>query len=148
MNTNGLTWLSDGINVAGAVVNQIQSWPTAVLLSVCLVILNMTLRAMRLFPNRYVPPTIMLVGVVMYYITGDPGKVPAEQVNPGFILGMRGLVVSFGSIIFYTLVIKRWEQKFPIFQINGDTQFIPNERQMSRPDIGLDQPPDNNKPKQ
>jgi hypothetical protein len=146
LNTN-LNWLVDAGGFAGAVVNQIQSWPAAVLLWAVLIIIGGTMKSLQVFPNKFIPVSLMLVGAVMYVITGDPGKVPPEQHYPVAIMAMRGIIVAFASVLTHTLVLKRFEKRFKIFMSGGDTEFTPKpEKQMSRPDIGLPQPP-TDKPK-
>ena len=142
MDTNSIKWLTDGIETAGSLVNQMQSWPSAVLLGVFLIIVGGTLKVLKIYPNKFIPVTLMAVGALGYWLTGDPGKVPPEQRFPDVILVMRGVVVAFGACLVHALILKRIEKYIPIFKTNGDTEVIQNpERQLTREDIGLNQPP-------
>lgn len=123
MNTN-LNWLSEATGTAVSVVNQIQSWPSAVLLTVFLIILGGTLKVLKLYPNKFIPTTLMLGGGTLNLLLGDPGKVDPSQRFPDVILCLQGIVVAFGACLFHALVLKRLEKHVPIFQTNGDTAII------------------------
>lgn len=114
--------IGEGIKLATSVVEQMQSWPSAVLLGVCLVILGWVLKMMALFPNRAIPAVVLLTGTLVNLFIGDTGKVDPSQRHPEIILAMWGFCVAFGAWMAHALLLKRFEKFLPILNgRSGDT---------------------------
>jgi hypothetical protein len=130
MNTNSMNWLTEATQSATALVHQIQAWPSAVLLGVCLIILGAMLKMLKLFPNRFIPAVLLVIGAGGTMLTGDVGKVEPTQRHPEIILAMQGLVVAFAACLTHALVLKRFEKFIPLLAgKTGDTvpPFKPEE---------------------
>lgn len=122
MNTNSMNWLTDATQSATALVNQIQAWPSAVLLGVCLIIAGGILKGLKLFPNKFIPALLIAAGAIVTWFTGDIGKVEPTQRHPEIILAMQGCVVAFASCLTHALVLKRFEKHIPFLNgSSGDT---------------------------
>lgn len=120
MDTNSIPYLEHASQFATAVVHQIQSWPSAVLLGACLIILGWMLKSARFMPNKYIPFILLSVGTVSNLAIGDISKVDPTQRNPQVILAMWGFCVAFAAWMSHALILKRFEKFLPI--INGNDQ--------------------------
>ena len=109
MNTN-LTMLQEAGNAAGAVVQQMQSWPPGVLFGVCLMVLAVALKTMGV-PRRWNVIAVLVVGTGWAALLGDTSKVPHP--HPRIILGMWGLCIAALALITFKVLHKRLEKYLP-----------------------------------
>lgn len=113
MNTEDISSLNEVTKLVAALVNQIQSWPAAVLLAVCLIVLGVVLKSLAIFPNKFIPVTILIGGALLNLFIGDPGQVDPAQRHPDVILGMWGFCVGAASWLAHAVVLKRFEKYLP-----------------------------------
>lgn len=112
MNTN-LTLLQQVSNTATALVHQVQAWPAALLLAVCLVVLTAVLKIFGL-PRRWSVVVVLVAGAGMAMLLGDVSKVPATQSHPRIILAMWGFLVASIALGAFKLLVKRFERYLPV----------------------------------
>ena len=125
MNTNGFSTFGEGIRFAASVIEQMQAWPSAVLLGICLIILGGVLKTLALFPNRAIPAVVLVCGTGVNLLIGDAGQVDPAQRHPEIILAMWGFCVAFGAWMTHALLLKRFEKYLPILNgRSGDTEVI------------------------
>ena len=109
MNTN-LTMLQEASNAAGAVVQQMQSWPPGVLFGVCLMVLAAALKTLGV-PRAWNVGAVLVLGALVAAFLGDTSKVPHP--HPRIILGMWGLCVGALALITFKLLHKHLDKYLP-----------------------------------
>lgn len=115
--TNQLSQLTDTI---GAVFQQMQQWPAAVLLCIVLLILGTVWKSIPTLDNKYIPIFILAAGGVLNYFIGDMGSVRETQRNPNLILVLWGIVVGFVAWAFHATVLKRLEKWLPFLSVEKE----------------------------
>lgn len=109
--TNEVSRFTDTIT---AVFQQMYQWPVAVLLCVCLNIIGVWLKWLPKFPNRFIPPTLIVLGALINCLAGETGLVAPGQRNPQLILAMWGICIAFVAVLFHATVLKRLEPFWPV----------------------------------
>lgn len=113
-------------SAAGAVkqlTTTIDQWPISVLIVAVLVLVIIVLRTVEQFPNNRILLVIVLLGGVMNGIMGSTKSVASDQAYPSMVLAFKGMLLGFIAAAIHSLLIKRFEKKFPILRgkMNGDT---------------------------
>lgn len=116
MNTDFTPSLNDATQLISGLVQQIQSWPAAVLLAVCLIVIGVVLKSLALFPNKFIPVTILLGGALINLLIGDPGQVDPAQRHPDVILAMWGFCVGAAAWVAHAVFLKRFEKYLPFLE--------------------------------
>lgn len=147
MNADDMGWVGSLIKTVESVFNQMQAWPSAVLLFVVLTLMGVLLYSFSVVLHRFsahvpehqtkferlsltirylAPVSVVIVGSWLNTVLGDVGSVAPNQRNPHVILAMWGFCISFASWIAAWIVYKRIGKLLPIPTNGkpGDTTFI------------------------
>jgi hypothetical protein len=99
--------------IAGAV-EQIKNQPLSVLLVGALIVLGWALKTLEMFPNKFIPISVLMCGAIANCLVGDVGSVDPSQRHPSLVLALQGLLLGFGAWAIHGLAIKRiFPQKEP-----------------------------------
>lgn len=120
--TNEITsWLG----TVTSAVQQMQQWPSAVLIIAVLIVSGSVLKAVSLFPNRFIPISVLGMGCLFNVLLGDFGSVNPAQRHPGLVLGLQGVLLGFAAWALHALLLRRFEKYIPFLNgKSGDTQII------------------------
>lgn len=106
--------LSRVTNVVQGLFQQMDQWPVAILLFVSLIIVAFGCRSTQMFPNRFIPITLLTLGVVLNMSLGE---MQPKARSPLLILGCRGLFIAFVAVAVDSTAIKKLYKRFPF--LNG-----------------------------
>jgi hypothetical protein len=146
MNTNQtpeLTWLGDVLKTASGLLEQIQTWPAALLLLVCLSLLGLVIyslssglaqlaakpdcpcvgfcKSSSLFFRHVAPISVILVGIFMNLYIGDYGRIAPDQRHAEIILGMWGFCIGFMAWMASWRLWRRFRKTLPLMNGGKDT---------------------------
>lgn len=119
--TNEVSRVTDVVN---GIFNQMDSWPTAMLLFASLIVMAFACRSLQKFPNRYIPITLLGIGVALNMALGE--MKPLYR-SPLLVLACRGLFIGFVAIAVDAVIIKKLYKRFPFLtgrNGNGTTFFV------------------------
>jgi len=102
--------LSRVTNVVQGLFQQMDQWPVAILLFVSLIIVAFGCRSTQMFPNRFIPITLLTLGVVLNMSLGE---MQPKARSPLLILACRGLFIAFVAVAVDSTVIKKLYKRFP-----------------------------------
>jgi len=111
--------MKDITDFVHAFVEQMQCWPSAVLLFFVLIVLGWALK-ISAFPNRFIPLAVLGAGSGLNLLIGDVGKVDPTQRNPQVILAMWGLCIAFVAWTAHNTVLWRLEKYVPLLRDSAD----------------------------
>ena len=116
--------LSSWLGHATDAVNQIEQLPFSLLLLVVLIVLGGVLKMLALFPNKWIPAVIFVVGTVANGYFGAHGSVGPDQ-TPEVVLAFRGFLVGATAWTLHATILKRFEKYVPLLAgKTGDTDSI------------------------
>lgn len=119
METNQMADLGMGLKTVQSALDQMHQWPMGLLIVVVLVILGVAIRVSHAIPNRLAPIAILVLGIGLNILIGDPGKVSPTQRNPRVVLGLYGWCQGMAALALYSVVGKRAEKLFKQFDDNN-----------------------------
>lgn len=148
--TSELGWVDGILKTAYNVIQQMQSWPSAVLLFVVMTLLGVLIYSLAVMLHRFAPHvpehemklerlsltlrylapvSVIIVSAWLNTVLGDVGAVAPNQRNPHVILGMWGFCIGFGSWIASWIVYKKIGKVLPIPTNGGSTTFVEKEKE-------------------
>lgn len=115
MNTNSIPYLDEAIKWSESLSNA----PAAVLVFLMCIASGYVWKAIRVFPNRFTPLVVMIVGAVLLmgltWASNSTGPVILRNAVVGFIIG-------FAAWLAHRLILKRIEDRFG--KVTDDTEFV------------------------
>lgn len=119
--TNELTgWME---TVEGAI-KQMEKWPVALLIIAVLIVAGCCLKIIGIFPNRYIPISVISMGGVANGLLGSLDAVK-DQRHPIAVLVLQGVMLGCVAWIAHAFLLKRFEKYVPFLAgRTGDTQII------------------------
>lgn len=116
------------LKTVGSFFEQIRSWPVSLVLGISLVVLSTTLRSLRIFPNRYVIPVVLLLGGLANMLLADSGQIAPTQRYPYLLMFMWGMLIAFFALVAHGIAVAKFGDRFPWLKglavENGDTTII------------------------
>lgn len=117
--------ITSWIGTLTSAVQQMQQWPAAVLIVAVLIVSGGVLKALDLFPNRFIPCVVLGLGGAANAFLGDPGAVSNTQRHPFVVLALQGLLLGFSAWALHAFLLRRLEKYIPFLAgRSGDTQII------------------------
>src|SRR5262245_1405610 len=120
------------IDTIKALAEQIQQWPSAVVLIVVLGGLAFFLRLQKWCQNKYIPGIVFFLGGLLNFFIGDATKVAPTQRFPGVILVLFGILMGFIAYVIARLVAVKFEKQVDFLK-NGDTTYTPKPKDNDEP---------------
>ena len=112
-------------NIANGLLHQMQEWPVAILIVAALIVFGWAFKIVSLFPNKFIPVALLLLGAVGNGVLGEPGSVHPAQRYPEAVLALQGFLLGFGSWALHFFLLKRFEKFLPFLSgKTGDTTII------------------------
>lgn len=103
-------------------VSQIEKWPVSVAMVIALSFMGIALKRMEAFKNKYIPGVLMVLGIVLYALIGEPSSINPDVRYPLVRLGMYGLILGMISWLAQGLIWKFMIEKLP--GLKGDTELL------------------------
>jgi len=85
------------------------------------------LRLIKIFPNKWIPVCLIIVGTALYPLTTNPGQMSFEVRNPLVRQCLIGLVLGFTAWLVHGKLLKPLEAKIPWLKgilTTGDTETV------------------------
>lgn len=95
-------------------IDQMQNWPSSVTLCLMLLALGAVLKISDIFPDKWIPITIMLLGGSINVVIGDVSNVPPDQRNPLVVLFMFGFLLGTLAWVLRHTALKRLVKFLPL----------------------------------
>jgi hypothetical protein len=117
--TNELTgW----VGTIGAAVEQMQHWPSAVLIIAVLIVYGGLMKSIDIFPNKFIPACVLVVGSALNVMMGDYGSVSTTQRHPELVLALQGFMLGFAAWALHNFLLRRFEKFIPFLEGKGDSE--------------------------
>ena len=102
------------VGLLKAFIEQMQNWPMSLTLCLALIALGVVLKVNPIFPDKFIPITIMLLGGAINVVVGDLSTVAPDQRNPSVVLFLVGFLIGFIAWILRHTALKRFEKFLPL----------------------------------
>lgn len=132
--TNELQSVYHVVDTITGAVKQIEQLPSSFLVVLLLVLSGGFLKALALFPNRFIPWTIILVlGPALNWWFGNPGSV-SNEIDSAKGLALQGVAIGLFSWGLHAWALKRFEKYVPFLAgRSGNTQHITKPKETNEP---------------
>lgn len=125
MNTNSIPYLDEAIRWSESLSNA----PAAVLVFLMCIASGYVWRAIKIFPNKYTPLVVMIVGAMLLMGLTWVGTAPVPVVMKNFCVGF---IIGFLAWLFHRLLIKRLEDWLGT-KLTDDTEFVEKPKPKETP---------------
>lgn len=89
----------------------------------CLNLLGFFLKQFSFFPNKYIPAILLVLGMTVYMLVGNPGAVENTIRHPSLVLAMWGFLLGAMAVFLHEKVLRYLEKIIPGMKVQ-DTVVI------------------------
>ena len=83
------------------------------ILAIVTMMLGLTLKSIKIFPNRYIPLVTLPFCAVAYALMGNPKQIDHEISLPRVMLGFYGFIDGFVAWMGHRVILSRFEKYIP-----------------------------------
>lgn len=105
--------MSDTLTVFTDGWNQLAHSPLWVVIAVMTLAIGLTLKSIKVFPNRFIPLVTMPFATIAYALLGNPGEVNPYIPYPKVMLAFYGFIDGFVAWASHRWILKRFEKYLP-----------------------------------
>jgi hypothetical protein len=108
--------MADSLKVLTDIWGQLTHSPAWLLVAAMTLAIGLTVKSIKLIPNRLIPLFTLPFSTAAYAFLGDRSQVNPSQPYPVVILGFYGFLLGFVSWAAHKLILKRLERFLPWLQ--------------------------------
>lgn len=108
--------MSDTLKIFSDAWNQLAHSPLWLLLAIVTLAIGLTLKSVRIFPNRFIPLITLPFSTLVYAFMGDRSQIDPGQPYPVVMLGFYGFIDGFVAWAAHKIILKRFEKYLPWLQ--------------------------------
>lgn len=108
--------MSDTLKIFSDAWVQLTHSPLWLLLAIITLAIGLTLKSVRIFPNRFIPLITLPFSTLVYAFMGDRSQIDPGQPYPVVMLGFYGFIDGFVAWGAHKIILKRFEKYLPWLQ--------------------------------
>lgn len=119
--TNAIPYFEEAVRWSESLMNA----PAALLVLLVCISVGYVLKAISVFPNRFIPLAVMVIGAVFLMLLTFVKNAEIPAMTRNFCVGF---VLGFAAWVIHRVALKRLEEKFGWFKLD-ETEFVEKPKQ-------------------